>query len=103
MMINRLATVEIRRRVYIWIALAIVIAVFVSVVHLFRNHANLAVVGLQAIVYSCMFGFLGWQQYKWNRDRQSWNETQRRGQSWGRLRNQPDDREESEDAYTGWR
>jgi hypothetical protein len=75
-----------------WVAIAVIIAIVVGLARILKNTA-LTVIVAQVVIYSCMFGYLGWQQYKWGRqkDNKSWR---------GRRSAESEDTEESD---SGWK
>jgi hypothetical protein len=52
------------------------------------------------VIYSGVFGFMAWQQYKWSGTRKNW---QRGGERWERLTGKTRDTEEAEDLEDGWK
>jgi hypothetical protein len=87
-----------------WIGIGIVVAIVSGIVHLFRNHQAIAVIALLVLVYSGMFGILGWQHYKLKCDRQRWRSETAGKEGWGGLRKHaPHQVDGSEGADTGWK
>jgi hypothetical protein len=87
-----------------WIGIGTVVGIVFGIVHLLRNHGAIAVIALLVLAYSGIFGMLGWQQYKWKCDRQTWRSETARKEDWGGVqKHAPNQINEPEDADTGWK
>jgi hypothetical protein len=83
-----------------WMAIAGVGGILVGIFYLCRGNATLTIIVSQLVIYSGVFGFMAWQQYKWSDRRKNW---QRGGERWERLIGKTRDREEAEDPEDGWK
>jgi hypothetical protein len=82
-----------------WTAIAAVIGIVVGLSRILKD-TTLTIIVVQVVIYSCLFGYLGWQQYKWKGDRKGWG-LGKDNSSWGgRKHAESKDTEESE---SGWK
>jgi hypothetical protein len=85
-----------------WVAIAAVVGIIIGVAQVLKNTTATIIVS-QLLIYSCFFGFLGWQVYKSKSDRTGWHR-RKDDQRWGRVSGwRRDDLKESEDPENGWK
>ena len=53
-----------------WIAIAAFGGIVIGLARILKN-PTLTIIVAEVVVYSCLFGFLGWQQYKWKGERRT--------------------------------
>jgi len=82
-----------------WAAIAVLAGTVVALAHLL-NDTTLTIIVFQVVIYSCLFGFLGWQQYKWKSERKRWHLGKNKG-SWGGLNGS--ERDDTEESDNGWK
>jgi hypothetical protein len=82
-----------------WIAIAAFGGLVIGLARIMKD-TTLTIIVAQVVVYSCVFGFLGWQQYKWRGERK----TRRHGKD---NRNWKDPSsaktDDSEEIDNGWK
>lgn len=54
-----------------WIAVAVVAGIVIGLARILKD-TTLTIIVVQVVIYSCFFGVLGWQHYKWKSDRKGW-------------------------------
>jgi len=81
----------------------VLIGIFIGLAHLLKN-TTATIIVFQLVIYSCLFGLLGSQLYKWKGERDGWRPGKRSDRGWGRIDKKPtNDVDESEDTNTGWK
>jgi hypothetical protein len=53
-----------------WIAIAAFGGIVIGLAHILKD-TTMTIIVVQVVVYSCFFGFLGWQRYKWEGERKT--------------------------------
>jgi hypothetical protein len=86
-----------------WIAWGTLVGIFAALAHLLKSTTSVISLFL-AVIYSCLFGVLGWQVYKWRGRRDGWPSAKRGNRRRARLQDKKEDTpEETEDAESGWK
>ena len=86
-----------------WIATAALIGIFVVLVYFLKSTTALIVLFL-VVLYSCLFGLLGWQVYTWKGRRDGWASSKRNDRGWGRSdTKRSNESDEAEDIEAGWK
>jgi hypothetical protein len=102
MVVSRKLSYVVRYVALGWIVLAAVIGIIVGLAHILKNTMATIMVS-QLLIYSCLFGFLGWQLYKSKSERAGWNH-RNDDRGWGRVSGwRRDDLKESGDSENGWK
>ena len=86
-----------------WIATAALIGIFVALAHLLKSTSATITLFL-AVLYSCFFGLLGWQLYKWKGRRDGWPSGKQSDRHWRSAdKKRTDEPEDAEDTGSGWK
>ena len=86
-----------------WIAWAALAGIVAVLAHLLKSTAAVVTVFL-AVIYSSLFGLLGWQVYIWKGRRDGWPRANPRERRRARVQgNRKKDAEKAEDAESGWK
>ena len=86
-----------------WIAWAALAGIFAVLAHLLKSTAAVVTVFL-AVVYSSLFGLLGWQVYTWKGRRDGWPRANARERRRARMQgSRKKHAEKAEDGEAGWR
>ena len=80
-----------------WLAIGVVIGVVIGLARILNN-TTLTIIVVQVLMYSCFFGFIGWQLYKrgeykilrFGKNNRGWGDSNSAG---------PDDLEENENGW----
>jgi len=82
-----------------WIAIAAFGGIVIGLSRVLKN-TTLTIIVVEVVVYSCLFGFLGWQRFKWKGERKTWRHG-KYNRDWGDSSGGKND--DTEESGNGWK
>jgi hypothetical protein len=82
-----------------WIAIAAFDGIVIGLARISKN-TTLTIILVQVVIYSFVFGFLGWQQYKWKGERKTWHHG-KDNRNWRDFNSAKSD--DTEESDNGWK
>lgn len=86
-----------------WIASAALIGFFLLLAH-FVKSTSAGITLFLVILYSCLFGLLGWQVYAWKGRQDGWPSRKQSDRVWRRAdKKRTNELEDAENTNSGWK
>jgi len=88
---------------FCWIATTALIAIFIALAH-FLKSTSATITLFLVLLYSCLFGLLGWQVYRWKGRRDGWPSGKPCDRVWKRAdKKKINEPEDAKKTGSGWK